>query len=600
MYDTGNIPLEKLIAEGYRPKHDDILDEDILLAPPVELEFVRHPKAPMFDDPIKGRAIINKLLTDMASDDFVFTNDVLEIYRQASLVSLWFFLKFVCGYAGPYADLNDSLHISMCNYRQRMTHPAARGAFFIPRSCFKSTIGTHGANAWEIIRDPNIRIGMISSTKEMAEMFMYATMHIFDSNSLMRILFPECCPEVNEDGKVLNGIDWTRTSFTCPARTKTFPEPTMKCAGVNGSPQGIHADLLSIDDVVGEKQMNAFHEVGDEMIKIANWLDSNTETLLISPKYSRVFLAATRYSINDPYEQIMCNAKEHIGCWDDSPYEINPDGVWTVYYRQAVERGRLIFPEKIDFKFLRRLKKTNYWSYITQYMNNAHGAEISEFSKYSIKDATIDYLNGQFFVTYQKEGKPFTQPLQNCEVTIGIDPGASSSRSSAKTSRTAMVVRARDAFDNRIYIDGAVGYMTTVEFYDNIFRLYKKYKGYLSGVFFEAGGPFKFIYDTIVEEQKKRHCYIGLRKLLPLPGKDDKIRNFIQPLLEFGQVYACKPIDEYVRDEITTFPGGNLKDTLDAMELADRMSIKPKTTEEKRLEEETNSYRDRVRNRTGY
>lgn len=595
------ISKEQLLSEGWREWYDDILDETILLCPVEPLEFVQHPKAPLFKTQEKGNKIIADLLKSMAQPNFKFTEDVLEIYRQASLVSLWFFLKFVAGYAGPYDGLNDSLHRSMCNYRQRQLHPGARGSFFIPRSCYKSTIATHGANAWEILRDPQIRIGMISSKVEMAEMFMHATMRIFDSNPLMLLLFPTFCPARNDDGQIKNGKNWTNKSFVIPSRRGTLPEPTMKCAGAAGSAQGIHCDLLSIDDIVGEKQLNAFHDANDEMVKIDNWMRNNVETLLISPKYSRVFLAATRYSLSDPYEQIMWNAFEQIGCWDDVPYTLDPTGVWSVYYRQAVERDRLIFPEKISFAFLERLKETSYWGYITQYMNNAHAAELSEFAEYNIKEATIDFQTGRgCSITYQREGRPYTQNLGDCEVYIGVDPAASETRSSAQTSRTAIVVQARDAFDNRTYIDGAVGYFSPVQFYGHLFRLYSKYAVYIKGTNFESGGPFKFVYNSLIEEQKKRSIFIGLRKLTPLPNKNGKIRNFLQPLLEHGQVYACDPIASYIRDEVRVFPGGNMKDTLDAMELADRFSIKPLSAKELQEFEREKNYRSSITNRAGY
>ena len=142
-------------------------------------------------------------------------------------------------------------------------------------------------------------------------------------------------------------------------------------------------------------------------------------------------------------------------------------------------------------------------------------SKTSEFSSYKIKEASIDFQTGRgYSVTYNREGQPFTQNLADCEVLIGIDPAASETRTSGQTSRTAIVVRARDPYDNRIYLDGAVGYFSTVEFYNHIFRLYSKYADYVKATHFEAGGPFKFVYDTLREEQKKRSRFIGLRKLL--------------------------------------------------------------------------------------
>ena len=599
----GTAELDQLLSEGYRIDHDEVLQEYRLLAPPVPLEFVDHPDAPLFKDHDQGRQIIQQLIEDIQRDpiSFEFTPEVIDIYRQAGLVSLWFFLKFIAGFSGPYNDLNDSLHVSMCNYRQRQLAPGTRGAFFIFRSAFKSTIGSHGANGWEIYRDPNIRIIMISSKMDMAEQFMQSTMRIFDSNPLMELIAPEFVPEKDENGKVRNGINWTDHKFICPARSRYMPEPTMKCGAAGGSTQGLHGDLLSIDDIVGEAELNSEHSSTSEMIKKANWLDSNVETLLINPKYSRVFLSATRYAIDDPYESIMENSKEHLGNWDDVPYELNPKGVWTTYYRQAVEHDRLILPEKVDFEFLERLKKTNYWAYITQFMNNAHASESAEFSNYHLKEVKIDYLQNQGYVlSYFKAGEMVTKPLSSMEVTIGVDPAASERRKSIRTSRTAIVVRARDSEDNRFYIDGVVGYFEPSEFYDHLFNLYSKYKNYIRATNFEAGGPFKFVYNTLINEQSKRRIYLGLRKLSPLPDKDAKLRNFLQPLLEASLVYTSPPIGEYIRNEIRTFPGGYLKDTLDAMELADRNSIRPLSEEELRIEQEAAGYRSRVKNKAGY
>ena len=234
-------------------------------------------------------------------------------------------------------------------------------------------------------------------------------------------------------------------------------------------------------------------------------------------------------------------------------------------------------------------------------MNNAHSDELSEFSQYQVKEATIDYSpQVGYTITRHKDGRPFTKPLADFEVTFAIDPAASERRTSAQTSRTAMVISARDSDDSRIFIDGAVGYFDPTQVYDHIFRLYSKYKSYIRATTFESGGPFRVMYNTLIEEQSKRGIFIGLRKVTPLPDKNGKIRNYFQPLLDRNQIYACEPIKQYVVDELRVFPGGNLKDTLDACELTDRYSQRPLTTKELEALEQEGKYRSGITNRAGW
>ena len=92
-----------------------------------------------------------------------------------------------------------------------------------------------------------------------------------------------------------------------------------------------------------------------------------------------------------------------------------------------------------------------------------------------------------------------------------------------------------------------------------------------------------------------------MRRINPLPDKDAKLRNFLQPLLEQQLIYAAHPIRQYIEEEMKIFPGGSKEDTLDAMEIADRFSVKPLSTEEYEAErEQERRYRGGITNRAGY
>ncbi len=589
---------KELLDDGWRHAFDS-LENEILIPPEVPLEFIPHPSAPLFTGSAEDSLIVTQLIDELTSENAQLTPEVIELTRQASLVNLWFFLTTIAGFAGPYNDLTDHIHRDMCNFRQRSMKPGSRFAIFIPRSFYKSTITTHGANAWELLRDPNIRIGMVASKMDMAQQFLWATQRIFDDNALLQDIFPDSCPAKGVHGNILQSR-WNRLEMVMPNRTRNMPEASIKCLGAGSATAGNHFDLLNTDDLVGEKQLNAMHSSGDEMLKIGNWFSSNQDTLLVSPKTSRVFLAATRYAPDDAYEQIYTDCSTREGFWEELPYEENPKGMWTIYHRQAIERDRLTFPEKVDRAFLDRIRISDPWKYFTQYINNPFSAQASEFADYTIARCDLDYNNGDYTIIVQTGGITKTIPLRECTVTMGVDPAASDTRRSARTSRSAIVVQAVDALNRHYYIDVSIGYYAPTKFFDEIFRLWEKFKYYIALVGLEGQGGFKFVYNRLIEEITERKKGMPLKLIRPLPDKDAKLRIFFQPLLDLGLIYATPFVEKSLGEEITVFPGGLKRDLMDACEIADRMKMKPRSTEEYESEEIKKERRRHITSRAGY
>jgi hypothetical protein len=565
-----------ILNENWRPYTDPDLGTTFAIPPAVPVEIIPHPLAPLFSSGAEGLLTLKDLASDLASPNFTFTKESIELIRQASLVSLYFFLKYVAGSFGPYSDLTDHLHVDICNFRQRQLQAGSRAAIFLPRSMFKSTVGTHGGGSWELIRDPNLQIGLCASNVEMAGMFMSPIAATFSDNPLMEVIFPEHCARKGEKGNIIEKT-WNSHEIILPSRTLALPAPSVKCMGAGGSSAGNHFDLLTVDDLVSEKELDSDRNAGSDMLKKGNWFSSNQDTLLVTPRKSRVFLAATRYAVDDPYESMFTEVKSMHGYWDELPYEVNTEtGIWDIYYRMAIEQDKPIFPEKVNALELDRMRKKDPWKYFTQYQNNPYAASVSELASYNIRDCAVDFDNYDGYQIIFWDGmQNVNVPLAECEVTIGLDPAASETRVSKRTSQSAIVVRARDCQDRRFYIDGSVGYYAPTKIYDEIFRLYRKWRAYIRSTNIEAHGGFKIIWNSLLEEQVKRQTFIGLRRIKPLPDKDAKLREFIQPLLEFNKIYAASNIIEKIREEVTIFPGGVKRDVMDAMEIADRDSVKP-------------------------
>ena len=77
-----------------------------------------HSKAPVFSLDSNPQLVFDQLFAEFTSQNFSPTQQVFELFRQASLVNLYFFLTVVCAASGPYDQLTDHLHLDMCNFRQ--------------------------------------------------------------------------------------------------------------------------------------------------------------------------------------------------------------------------------------------------------------------------------------------------------------------------------------------------------------------------------------------------------------------------------------------------------------------------------------------------
>lgn len=548
------------------PSPLDILSSERFLISP-------HPQAPLFNGH-DWRDKVQYVLEEVSRGNFPATQAFMSLYRQLGFVNLWFFEKYILGTCAAYDKLNDKLHLDMCNFRQRCYAPGTMAAAFIPRAGYKSTIFTTGGNTHEIIRNPDIRIGVFSSIAERAQDFCEQTKRNIAEHALMKELYPEFVPSMD------NGTGWTKRGAIVPNRTHSMTEPTIRACTAGGSTQGIHVDLASMDDLVGDAQLNADRGATADMYALRNWFQSNRHSLLINPTESRVFLSATRYSLDDPYEEVMLEAKEHVGYWDEieDHYPVDPEGEWVVYYRMAVENGESILPEQYSVEWLNRLAKTDPWTYQTQYLNNPIANESIEFAKYPVRRFKLEYLRDRgWYITLPHE-KPI--PLSSCSITVALDPAASEKFVSIRTSRTALVTVAQDASRRKFVLTAKVGFVPTTTWFDWLFEEKRKWGDMLGRTVVEQQAGFKALESLIRTEQTRRGEYLHYD---PIPALGDKvvtIRNIIQPELERGNIFLNEDCSGVVETELNTFPASARRDVLDAMKIAIKFSRRPLSDEE--------------------
>lgn len=549
-----------------------------------KFEIMPHDKAPIFSRP-DASLVLEQIISEVTAGNFPATETFLSLIRQAGLVSLWFFLKVIAAHSGPYDRINARLHLDMANFRQRGIAPGSRSAIFIPRSSLKSTICTHGAAAWTLTRNPDDRVAIFSGVYDRAQQFFHAAQRIIDSNDLYAACYPEHVPTGGQ------GARWNDSEAVMPSRSRFMPEPSLFAMTAGGSTQGVHVDEALIDDIVGDDDLDASRGATADMYKKRNWFDDNQRTLLQSPERSRIILAATRYSIDDPYESIMRDARVQEGWWEPISNEYKPkeDGEWVVYYRQARELDDSIFPEQYSVEWLSKLATEKPDTYRLHYENNPVSLNVIEFARYHPMGFDLIYGRDRGWeLTINNTGE--VVKLSTCDVVMAIDPAGSEKMASIKTSRSTVVMLARDSFDRHFLLMVKAGYVATTKWFDWAFELKEQFGDYVRATYVEQQAGFRALTSIIRTEEARRGKWLNYSPVNALGDKVVTIRNLLQPLLEKGNLYINNEMREMVDEELRTFPASVKRDILDALKIAVKMSIKPIDETEREFAESEAAY----------
>ncbi len=564
---------------------------------PVPLEVVPHTQAPLFLRP-DWKEILQNALGEVVSTNAI-SPEMHEVIRQAGLSSLWFYGKYIAGQDGPYDLLTNHLHIDMCNFRQRLLYPAARGAMVIFRGGYKTAIGAELATAWELHRDPNLTVKLTGASEDRAFSYFESVKTIFESDS-NEFYYPES--HVNPK-KVTRSRRWNNDRLIVPNQTKRRRDPSLQYGGVGGKSAGIHVDLHVIDDPVEFTDLNAGRLSATDMYKITNWIWANEKSLLFDMHTSRIMFNGTRYAVDDTVSTILPKVGAFYGYPLDG-FQPNPQGTWIFYYRKAIEDGVITFPESMTYDGLVEMAETDWWTFATQYLNDPQNTGIAEFSQYKVGLARVEYVESmdEYFVELPSYGSiPRRWALSECDVTQSTDPAGTEKYVSSKTSRSVVGLLARTPDDEYVFLNVRAGYISTFDMFNIMFENMETYGQWIRASFLEQQGAFKALDSLLTEEENRRKRWLSKVAVTATGDKDATIRTTLQPLLAQGKIYADDRSVDMIMEEVRSFPSSRKKDILDMMKIAVRGSVKPLTESERNDEEEyENRWRNRRRSVTGY
>jgi cation transport regulator ChaB len=276
----------------------------------------------------------------------------------------------------------------------------------LPRDHQKSAMIAYRV-AWEITRNPSIRILYISSTQNLAIRQVGFIKGILTSDAY-RFYWPEMVEP--DEGKRER---WTQTEFNVdhPKRKEDMVrDPTVFSAGLTSTIVGMHCDIAVLDDVV--VMDNAYTDEGRERVKLQYSLLSSIEGA-----DSKEWVVGTRYHPKDLYNDLLEMAVE---LYDDEGEIVGYDPLYEVFERQVEDRGdgtgQFLWPRErqsdgslfgFDKDVLAR-KRAQYLDPIqfrAQYYNNPNDYETARikrdlFQYYDPK--YLSRLDGRWFFKHAK------------------------------------------------------------------------------------------------------------------------------------------------------------------------------------------------------
>lgn len=312
----------------------------------------------------------------------------------------------------------------------------------LPRDHQKSAMIAYRV-AWEITKNPALRVLYISSTANLATKQLKFIKDIFTSD-IYRRYWPEM---VNPDeGK---REKWTEREISVdhPRRKEqAVRDPTIFTAGLTTSIVGMHCDIAVMDDVVVSDNANT--EDGRAKVEQQYSLLASIEGAR-----AREWIVGTRYDPRDLYASLMSKTVQQY----ENGIEISSRPLFEKFERQVEDRGdgtgQFLWPKQIThdgmvFGFDENVLATKRAQYLdqrqfrAQYYNNPNDLSTSTISK-----EYFQYYDPQFLAKW--EGK-WTYKGARLNVFAAIDFAYSLSK---RADYTCITIVGVDTYNNYYVLD---------------------------------------------------------------------------------------------------------------------------------------------------
>ena len=397
----------------------------------------------------------------------------------------------------------------------------------LPRDHGKSAMVAYRV-AWEITRNPAIRILYISSTSNLATKQLKFIKDILTS-PIYRKYWPEM---VNIDEQKREKWTEKEISIDHPYRKERIVrDPTVFTAGLTTGIVGLHCDIAVLDDVVVAD--NAYTDEGREKVATqASYLAS------IAGADAKVWVVGTRYHPNDlynDYQNQIVEIVDEIGNVTQSYHlfetmertvETNGDGSGQYLWPRMQHEDGHWFGFNQQILATKRAQYSNPSHFRAQYYNNPN-----DYGSATIDQTWFQYYDRKLL---EQEGNHWIYKGKRLNVFAGVDFAYSVSASS---DYTAIVVLGVDANYNYYVLD-VVRFKTNKisDYFDQILRLYSKWG------FRKLRAETTAAQAVIVKDLKESYIrpnglVLVVEDVRPTKKKEERIEAALQPRYANRQVW---------------------------------------------------------------
>jgi phage terminase large subunit-like protein len=485
----------------------------------------------------------------------------LDQIRSAAENDLVTFIKLVA----PEQMLGQC-HEDVCNWWGREDSKSHQLLLF-PRDHGKSRMIAYRV-AWELTKDPTLRILYISATANLAEKQLGFIKSILTSDTYSRYWPDHVHPE---DGKRTR---WTNSEIMLdhPARkTEKIRDPSVFTGGLTTSLTGMHCDIAVLDDIVVYE--NAYTGEGRNKVKSQYSLLSSIEGA-----EAREWVVGTRYHPVDLYNDLLQMTEE---LFDDDGNKVGEDNIYEIFERPVEDRGdgtgEMLWPRSqrkdgkwfgFDIKVLAK-KRGQYLDkgqFRAQYYNDPSDPdnvpiESTRFQYYERKLLTED--QGHWFY---KDSK--------LNIFAAVDFAFSLSK---KSDYTAIVIVGVDS-DNNIYVLDIDRFRTDriTDYFEHILQLSTKWS------FRKLRAEVTVAQQAIVKQLKeliKQHgLAISVDEFRPNKyqgNKDERISATLEPRYDNLQIWHYRGGNTQTLEEELQSRNPPHDDIKDALASAIDIAVKP-------------------------
>ena len=461
----------------------------------------------------------------------------LSIIAQRCRTDLFYLTKEILN----YDKMTEQTHQELCDYTTgALPNPPEvnRPGFdvrknllllLMPRGTFKSSVVTIGFTLQFLLNEPNARILIDSETFSKSKAFLREIIGHLEGNNKYREIFKSVHGMYPFETKSKARL-WTDSELILPCRTRDRKEPTISCAGIDVTKNGMHYDLIIADDLHSETNVTnkeQIQKVIDHYKLAFSLLDPGCPMIVIG----------TRWDYNDLYQHIIDYESEDFNILKKSAYN---------------EDGSLLFPEVLNEKELDKIKRRQ-GSYIfsCQYLNEPVSDEFATFKRDYIVHKRWDEVRGRPMNWY-----------------LMVDPSYTDPRGTGIYSDYAGLILVGMDYMRELYVRHIVRKkMTYSEIINEMFNIYTapKFKDIKNmKIILEVIGTKSLSYE-LASEQRRRNTWLPVTEIKSQQkSKEERIRG-LAPYYENKHVYHIKecPQIEELEYELLHFPKAKHDDIID-------------------------------------